>query len=137
MAGAPSQGPFEWAPERVIEEQIPLQNTSWEKEFGELISKAFSLEEMGGPIRRVAPSFLRSATNALSLPMSILWGLQQLSPEGEWRTKEELTIHVSFLVVAILLCQPADIFFSRFSVQLRLKWNMAGYSKRFYTDFLD
>jgi hypothetical protein len=91
--------PFRWAPERTLAQWRSVSPsdsdgeeaaTAWEKEFGEDL-KAF----IGLPDDRSVWPFLRSASDALCMPMTILWALEKLNDGEEWTRQQTLTVHVS------------------------------------------
>lgn len=87
MAGA-NAGNFKWAPERVKSSWSSVNDISWEGEFSQELAQFFSI-----PVASVGP-WIRSASDALSLPMSILWALENLNEDDAWTRKETLVIHV-------------------------------------------
>ena len=87
MAGAKA-GNFKWAPERVKSSWMSLNGLSWEEEFSQELAQTFSI-----PITSVGP-WIRGASEALSLPMSILWALENLNENDAWTRQDTLVIHV-------------------------------------------
>ncbi|KAJ8075507.1 hypothetical protein PM082_021137 [Marasmius tenuissimus] len=101
----------QWRPERHLSKWEPLKtgDKCWEEEFNASLQK-----EVVASLGPVPPgSFLRSATQGLSMPMTILYALQQLKPLGRkeefitrhgpraerrflgiWTGKQSLTIHL-------------------------------------------
>ncbi|KAJ2927006.1 hypothetical protein H1R20_g10098, partial [Candolleomyces eurysporus] len=73
--------PLTWAPERVMDEWSSLKGSTWEGEF----ASHLDVPAGKGP-------FLRSASDGLALPMTILYALEVLN--GEWKPKDTLVIHV-------------------------------------------
>ena len=86
MAGA-NAGNFKWAPERV-KSWSSVNDISWEGEFSQELAQFFSI-----PVASVGP-WIRSASDALSLPMTILWALENLKEDDAWTRKETLVVHV-------------------------------------------
>ena len=86
MDGA-GQGEFKWAPERTKLSWSSLHSLNWGDYKGDI--------QEGGmlPDNLVEP-FLRGATDGLSMPMTILWGLENLNVDDSWTKKETLNIHV-------------------------------------------
>ena len=87
MAGAKA-GNFKWAPERVKSSWTSLAGIGWEQEFGQELAQFFSI-----PVTSVGP-WIRAASEALSLPMSILWALENLKDNDAWTRQDTLVIHV-------------------------------------------
>ncbi|KAF8055228.1 hypothetical protein FPV67DRAFT_872407 [Lyophyllum atratum] len=77
-----------WAPARVLPRWMPLGATNWEAEYSSWLTLEFRL--LG---KAVAP-FLQAASDALSMPMTILNALEILNPDDAWTRKETLTIHI-------------------------------------------
>ena len=102
MAGAKA-GSFKWAPERVKSSWTSLNAIGWEDEFGQELVQFFSIPED----INVGP-FLRGASEALSLPMSILWALENLNEDDAWTRKDTLVVHVR-LDKTILSFLPLDM----------------------------
>lgn len=92
-------GPFHWAPERTKASWTPLRDTDWEKEYLPELAKAHS-----GTPEDVPSELLRAATEGLTLPMTILWVLEQMKGnDTSWTRQETLTIHVRFQLVRACL----------------------------------
>jgi len=89
MAGA-KEGPFMWAPERVKPTWSSLRDLNW-NDFLDEMKTALPMPEPG------IVQLLRAASDALSLPMTILWGLENLNSDDTWTKKDTLNIHVSLL----------------------------------------
>lgn len=87
-----SNEPVRWAPERVKDKWESLVGRTWE---GEHVA---DLQNAGLPPPAIGP-FLRSATDGLAFPMTILWALEKLNDGDAWTKKATLTIHVSFICV--------------------------------------
>lgn len=93
-----------WAPERVKDKWESLEGCTWDGEY------AADLQQMGMPPAAVGP-FLRSASDGLASPMTILWALEKLKKSDAWTNKHTLTIHVRLVVSAafiLLLSLPID-----------------------------
>lgn len=63
------------------------------------------MKEFGGYVANekgrgegVVEPFVKMASEALSMPMTILWGLQTLYDDDAWTKKDTLEIHVSSLI---------------------------------------
>lgn len=93
----PDQGDrsFQWVPERVKEEWTSLSAADWGSEFGGHLSEALQLETPEQVQKSLSYGpMLRSATDGLSIPMSILYALESLHPDDSWIKKPTLSIHV-------------------------------------------
>ncbi|GLB44346.1 putative zinc finger mynd domain-containing protein 17 [Lyophyllum shimeji] len=85
---AAKMGQFKWAPERVKPSWASLKDTNWEAEFASRLVQDFGIStEAAGP-------FLRASSEALSMPMTILWALENLNLDDSWTRKETLIIHL-------------------------------------------
>ncbi|KAJ6451663.1 hypothetical protein C8R47DRAFT_1061840 [Mycena vitilis] len=82
-------GGFKWAPTRTTPAWTTLTGTSWAKEFGDEMRKSISVQEA----RSMAPR-IRAASDNLSMPMTILYALEQLNNDDAWTRKHTLTIHI-------------------------------------------
>ncbi|CAA7264046.1 unnamed protein product [Cyclocybe aegerita] len=87
MAGA-GQGPFTWAPERTKTEWHSVKGLGWDDFAADL------KEKMPGTPEDVLEPMLRAASEGLSMPMTILLGLECLNEGDEWTRKDMLSIHV-------------------------------------------
>lgn len=95
MAGAEA-GSFKWAPERVKSSWTSLNSTiGWEDEYSQELAQFFSI-----PVTSVGP-WIRGASEALSLPMSILWALENLNENDAWTRQDTLLIHVRLDIVIL------------------------------------
>ncbi|KAF8963225.1 hypothetical protein BDZ97DRAFT_1661795 [Flammula alnicola] len=92
MAGA-NGGPFKWAPERTKPSWTSLRNIDW-TDFSDNLKKAF-----GPAVDRMAKleTVLRGVTEGLSMPMTILYALENLNTDDAWTKKDTINIHVSLL----------------------------------------
>ncbi|KAF8884508.1 hypothetical protein BD779DRAFT_778751 [Infundibulicybe gibba] len=82
--------PFYWAPERTKESWSSVIELGWMDEFAADLKQHFGL-------RNTVPlgPWVRGASVALSMPMSILWALEILNiPDESWTRKSALTIHI-------------------------------------------
>ncbi|KAF9528729.1 hypothetical protein CPB83DRAFT_853653 [Crepidotus variabilis] len=87
MSGA-NQGEFMWAPERTAAQWKSLKDIAW-TEFRPY------LVEADLPIPPEAlDQMLHSATEGLSMPMTILWALENLYNNETWTKKETLVIDI-------------------------------------------
>ncbi|KIM42026.1 hypothetical protein M413DRAFT_445209 [Hebeloma cylindrosporum] len=100
MDGA-EQGPFIWAPERVKPTWSSLRNLNWNDFMGDM------KRELPMPDPAIV-QLLRAGSDALSMPMTILWGLENLNSDDGWTRKDTLNIHV--LGAAGVEIQAAKIF---------------------------
>ncbi|KAJ7880545.1 hypothetical protein B0H14DRAFT_3129318 [Mycena olivaceomarginata] len=76
-------------PERVKKAWISLAGLSWESEFGDEMRKSFGVP----PFRPIAP-WIRAASDALTMAMTILYGLEKLNGDDAWTRKHTLTVHI-------------------------------------------
>ncbi|TFK27227.1 hypothetical protein FA15DRAFT_217835 [Coprinopsis marcescibilis] len=83
-----------WAPERVKSRWSSIIGRTWEEEFLSEIARG-----LGVPAKaEISVSFLRVASQHLSVPMTILSALDQLNgPDLSWTEKNQLRIHVGLL----------------------------------------
>jgi len=91
MAGA-NRGEFQWAPERTLPEFKKLRSAGWNEEFMPNVARDF------GRIPSMTPLLdcvLRGATESLSMPMTILFALENLHSNDSWTKMDTLDIHVS------------------------------------------
>lgn len=112
MAGAKA-GNFKWAPERVKSSWTSLNAVGWE-EFGQELAQFFSI-----PVTSVGP-WIRGASEALSLPMTILWALENLNEGDAWTCQDTLVVHVRLdrdIIILFLL----TIAHGRYSEHISLK----------------
>lgn len=89
MSGA-NAGEFKWAPERTLRAWKSLRGVGW-SDFVNDVEKRF-----GGldGIRPMMAALLRGTTEGLSMPMTILWALENMNSDDEWTKKKTLNIHV-------------------------------------------
>ena len=92
-----TDGPFVLAPQRTKISWIPLVgsqgisvNSNWNDEFTEDLATTAGVP----PNVSLAP-LIRAASETLSMPMTILWALQNLNKSDHWTRQDTLTIHVS------------------------------------------
>ncbi|KAG6844793.1 hypothetical protein H0H87_003722 [Tephrocybe sp. NHM501043] len=83
-----SPNEFSWAPERLKPSWESLKGTNWYTEYATGIAEVFGISG------EASSTFVRAASLGLSMPMTILWALEHISPDNGWTCKEELTIHV-------------------------------------------
>ncbi|KAJ7203984.1 hypothetical protein C8J57DRAFT_1542450 [Mycena rebaudengoi] len=81
-----------WVPDRVKTARIPLAGLSWESEFGNEMRKSLGADIFGVPAS-IAP-WIRAAPDALTMAMTILYGLEKLSGDDAWTRKHTLTVHI-------------------------------------------
>ncbi|KDR78140.1 hypothetical protein GALMADRAFT_155137 [Galerina marginata CBS 339.88] len=89
MAGA-NAGEFKWAPERTLPSWKSLRGVDW-NDFEADLAEDFGQIPGLGPLLE---PLLRGTTEVLSMPMTILWGLENLYPDDIWTKKDTLNIHV-------------------------------------------
>ncbi|KAJ6607178.1 hypothetical protein B0H10DRAFT_2073036 [Mycena sp. CBHHK59/15] len=88
MAGA-NAGEFMWAPERVKPEWASLKGSTWETEFADEL-RSFVRVPTSLPIG----PWIRGASNTLTMPMTILYALEQLNETDAWASQNTLTVHI-------------------------------------------
>ncbi|PPQ68247.1 hypothetical protein CVT25_005316 [Psilocybe cyanescens] len=89
MSGA-NAGDFKWTPERTMREWKSLQGVGW-NDFASDVEESFG----GLPgIRPMMGAVLRGITEGLSMPLTILWALENLNSDDAWTKKETLNIHI-------------------------------------------
>ncbi|KAF9067976.1 hypothetical protein BDP27DRAFT_857555 [Rhodocollybia butyracea] len=89
MGGSSATGLFQWAPERIKSQWIPLPEVkTWDGEYGD------ELRNMAGGRGPPLDPFLRGASEGLSFPLTIIYALQSLNDNDEWTSKETLTVHI-------------------------------------------
>lgn len=91
VASGDEQESVVWAPERTLSSWISVvaPPRTWTEEYGEQLKRS-----MGLPDRIPMPPWVRSASRPLSMPMTILWGLEKLNEDDAWTRKSTLNIHV-------------------------------------------
>lgn len=91
MAGAKGTNglPFQFAPDRVKPVWASLEDSNWDRELADEIKQQLRL-----PFDSSVSPYVRAATDALSMPMTILWALEHLHDSNDWTKKETLVIHV-------------------------------------------
>ncbi|KAJ7667263.1 hypothetical protein B0H17DRAFT_1088895 [Mycena rosella] len=90
IAGAHDEsGQFLWAPDRVKAAWSSLAAVSWVTELGDEMRSAIRVPEE----RSMAP-WIRAASDNLTMPMTILYALEQLKEDDAWTRKHTLTIHI-------------------------------------------
>ncbi|KAK6988684.1 MYND-type domain-containing protein [Favolaschia claudopus] len=86
---APS-GTFMWAPDRVLPSWSSLEGKTWDSEFADEMRGS-----VGVPTTLSMGPWVRGASDNLTMPMTILYGLEKLN-EGDdgWTKKHTLTVHI-------------------------------------------
>ncbi|RDB18188.1 putative protein MSS51, mitochondrial [Hypsizygus marmoreus] len=79
---------FRWPPERVKTSWTSLTGSNWTNEFGAEVMKKFRVSEAA-----VGP-WMRAVSDSLSMPMTILWALENLNVGDSWTRRETLTLHI-------------------------------------------
>lgn len=83
---------FQWAPTRTKTQWSSLQGLTWYKEFRADLVKELDTMQVDGLIG----PWIRASSDSLSMPMSILWILENLhGNSSSWTRQETMTIHVS------------------------------------------
>ncbi|KAH9476758.1 hypothetical protein JR316_0010673 [Psilocybe cubensis] len=91
MSGA-NEGTFKWAPERTLRAWKSLRGIGW-SDYSDDIEQDFG----GLPgVSELLPTLARAATDGLSMPMTILWALENLNNDDSWTKKDTLNIHVGY-----------------------------------------
>uniref|UniRef100_A0A8H7XLM9 Mitochondrial splicing suppressor 51-like C-terminal domain-containing protein n=1 Tax=Psilocybe cubensis TaxID=181762 RepID=A0A8H7XLM9_PSICU len=89
MSGA-NEGTFKWAPERTLRTWKSLRGIGW-SDYSDDIEQDFG----GLPgVSALLPNLARAATDGLSMPMTILWALENLNNDDSWTKKDTLNIHI-------------------------------------------
>ena len=94
MAGAKA-GSFKWAPERVKSSWTSLNTINWDNEYSQELAQFFSI-----PVTSVGP-WIRASSEGLSLPMTILWALENLNEGDAWTRQDTLVVHVRLDIVIL------------------------------------
>ncbi|KAK6971954.1 MYND-type domain-containing protein [Favolaschia claudopus] len=83
-------GTFMWAPDRVLARWSSLEGKTWDGEFGDEMRKS-----VGVPTTLSMGPWVRGASDNLTMPMTILYGLEKMN-EGDdgWTKKHTLTVHI-------------------------------------------
>ncbi|KDR78139.1 hypothetical protein GALMADRAFT_94674 [Galerina marginata CBS 339.88] len=81
---------FEWAPERTLPAWSSLRGVEW-SDFAPALAESF--HHLPADERALLPR-LRAASESLSMPMTILWGLELLNSNDTWTKADTLNIHV-------------------------------------------
>ncbi|KAJ7225071.1 hypothetical protein B0H12DRAFT_1060134 [Mycena haematopus] len=89
VAAHDASGVFIWAPERIKPAWVSLVGLSWEGEFGDEMRKS-----VGVPAQLPMAPWIRAASDNLTMPMTILYGLEKLTDGDAWTRKHTLTIHI-------------------------------------------
>ncbi|KAF8881428.1 hypothetical protein CPB84DRAFT_1687229 [Gymnopilus junonius] len=91
-------GEFTWRPERIFASWSSVRDIDWANyEYG--LYQAFkSYNSMG---KRFMDAMLRAASENLSMPLTILWGLEVLNGDDDtWTKKDVLDIHADELEIS-------------------------------------
>jgi splicing suppressor protein 51 len=81
-----------WAPERTKSAWHSLTGLTWEGELDDPLRGSLAKDI---PAAHPITPWIRSASDTLSRPMTILYALEKLNDDDGWTRKETLTIHVS------------------------------------------
>ncbi|KAJ6589782.1 hypothetical protein B0H10DRAFT_2093136 [Mycena sp. CBHHK59/15] len=84
-------GQLLWVPGRVKSRWVSLEGKTWEGEFDEEICKSYG---MPATIPSSSTFLISLASDTLSMPMTILYGLSKLNEDDGWTRKQKLTVHV-------------------------------------------
>jgi len=83
-------GEYHWTPIRAKAKWTSLRNVGW-SDFDDEFR-----EHNTDELEQSQDSKFRAATEGLSMPMTILWALENLKADDSWTKKEVLNIHVTF-----------------------------------------
>ncbi|KAJ7022561.1 hypothetical protein C8F04DRAFT_1048921 [Mycena alexandri] len=78
-----------WIPKHVKSGWVSLEGLSWQGEFAGEIRKSF-----GMPAALPITFLITAASDTLSMPMTILYGLGKLNNDDDWTQKRTLTVHI-------------------------------------------
>ncbi|KAJ7190580.1 hypothetical protein GGX14DRAFT_507204 [Mycena pura] len=86
-----ASGVFRWAPDRTAAAwaSVAAAGMSWETEIADEMRRS-----VGVPPERPMAPWVRMASNALTMPMTILYALEKLHDDDAWTKKSTLTIHI-------------------------------------------
>jgi hypothetical protein len=119
------QRPLVLIPKRVKPVWVSLKREFWQGEFSDEVRKSF-----GMPAPLPITFLITAASDTLSMPMTILYGLEKLSDDDGWTRKNTSTIHVHN-VFSPQMVSPALLNVNRFSVPTSRKSAAALSSKNF------
>lgn len=83
--------PYNFAPDRVKPLWTSLGDSTWDREFSDEIQQQL---ELTSDSKFSVSSYVRAATETLSMPMTVLSALEQLDDSDKWTKKNTLVIHV-------------------------------------------
>ncbi|KAJ7183475.1 hypothetical protein C8R46DRAFT_1308118 [Mycena filopes] len=86
-------GGFLFAPERLKASWVSLAGMSWEGELRDELRRYFGYLGAVSPEPRMSP-WVNAASELLSIPMSILYALENLNDDDAWTKKNTLNIHI-------------------------------------------
>lgn len=137
------EGPILWAPKRILTkwERLPSDEDEdddeegpkftsvkrWYREFGSIVAEDMD-DGMGG----IGP-YVRMVSETMSIPMTILWGLQTLYEDDSWTKKQTLEIHASSSYTMFI--EGSDISWGRSLVQRNSSSCILRFTRRSYIDF--
>ncbi|KAJ7033231.1 hypothetical protein C8F04DRAFT_1039603 [Mycena alexandri] len=78
-----------WISRRVKSGWVSLDGLSWQDEFDGEIRKSFGI-----PATSPSTFLLAAASDTLSMPMTILYGLSKFNNDDGWTRKHALTVHI-------------------------------------------
>ncbi|KAF7364463.1 Zinc finger mynd domain-containing protein 17 [Mycena sanguinolenta] len=97
------QGQLVWVPGRIKSRWVSLEGKTWEGEFDEEIRTSYGIP---ATIPSSSTFLLSSASDTLSMPMTILYGLSKLNEDDSWTRKQTLTVHVLGASDREVSCRP-------------------------------
>ncbi|KAJ7602001.1 hypothetical protein DFH06DRAFT_377639 [Mycena polygramma] len=83
---------FRWAPPRINASWMKLAASSWEAQFGDELRSLPTF--MGLPVSFPLAPMIRVASDELTMPMTILYGLEKLNEDDRWTRNPTLTVHI-------------------------------------------
>ncbi|KAJ7916401.1 hypothetical protein B0H13DRAFT_1871289 [Mycena leptocephala] len=95
------QRPLVLIPKRVKPVWVSLKGEFWQGEFSDEVRKSF-----GMPAPLPITFLITAASDTLSMPMTILYGLEKLSDDDGWTRKNTSTIHILGADIKEVSCSP-------------------------------
>ncbi|KAJ7822596.1 hypothetical protein B0H13DRAFT_1920063 [Mycena leptocephala] len=95
------QRPLVLIPKRVKPVWVSLKREFWQGEFSDEVRKSF-----GMPAPLPITFLITAASDTLSMPMTILYGLEKLSDDDGWTRKNTSTIHILGADIKEVSCSP-------------------------------
>ncbi|EAU87763.2 hypothetical protein CC1G_11041 [Coprinopsis cinerea okayama7 len=93
--GINPNGSIVWFPSRIMESWKGLKDRTWEEEYLEEVRQAFRMIPPTKALPDPSHALLRAVSEELSVPLSILWGLEVLHADDlSWTKRDTLRIHI-------------------------------------------